>query len=97
MSQDITIEFSFEIETLDTIKENLINTKNISKEMIYLKEWLLNRRVNWDNSTWNRFCQDLCLNHPLKDLLHQDPIYAPGLHKAARLCRGCCFNGFSLS
>lgn len=74
MNQDVATEYDSELKTLDTIKKNITSSKNISKEMTCLKEWLLKKKRNWDKSTWDFFCQDVCLNHPLRDLLHEDPI-----------------------
>jgi len=67
-------EFSAELKTLDTIQSDINNSLKTRRQITFLHEWLLEKRTTWDKPVWHRFCKEVCLEHPLKDLLHLDPI-----------------------
>ncbi|MCA9153451.1 MAG: class I SAM-dependent methyltransferase [Pirellulaceae bacterium] len=55
-------------ERLDPDNQAIVN-----RAMTQLIEGLYHVRVNSSDQEWNSFVK-ICLNHPLKDLLHQDPF-----------------------
>ncbi|MCG8604590.1 class I SAM-dependent methyltransferase, partial [bacterium] len=59
---------------LDKSLGYLREAKTVEQGMNLLMAGLLDKRTEWDAQVWEEFCKKVCLKHPVRDLVHQDPI-----------------------
>ena len=62
------------LEILDESFEYLQNASTVAEGLDLLHEGLKNKREAWNPEKWQTFCNDVCLSHPIREMLHQDPI-----------------------
>ncbi|MFQ5638091.1 MAG: class I SAM-dependent methyltransferase [bacterium] len=74
MIRKINPEFQSGVHLLEQSYNLLQNTKTTKKGMDFLVKGLHAKRAEWEKSHWRFFCERICLSHPIRHLVHQDPI-----------------------
>ncbi len=62
------------LRLLDESYHYLEHPETVSEGMDLLFDALYAKRRETSKETWQLFCKNVCLNHPIKSLLHQDPF-----------------------
>lgn len=74
MIQKLKPELRSGLRLLERAHESLTRNGSVSEGMELLMSGLRSRRKRWKPEPWRHFCEQMCLSHPLKQLLHQDPM-----------------------
>ena len=62
------------LRILDESYHYLENPKTVNQGMDLLFDGLYTKRSESNKESWQNFCENVCLNHPIQSLLHQDPL-----------------------
>lgn len=62
------------LRILDEFYHYLENPKTVNQGMDLLFDGLYTKRSESNKESWQNFCENVCLNHPIQSLLHQDPL-----------------------
>ncbi len=62
------------LRILDESYRYLENPETVNQGMDLLFDGLYTKRSESNKESWQHFCENVCLNHPIQALLHQDPL-----------------------
>ena len=62
------------LRILDESYYYLENPETVNQGMDLLFDGLYTKRNESNRESWQHFCENVCLNHPIQALLHQDPL-----------------------
>ncbi|MCH7676678.1 class I SAM-dependent methyltransferase [candidate division KSB1 bacterium] len=62
------------LRILDESYHYLENPETVNQGMDLLFDGLYTKRSESNKESWRHFCENVCLNHPIQALLHQDPL-----------------------
>ncbi len=67
-------EYKSGLKILDEAFERFKHPKQINHGMDLLMYGLRIKRNEWGKNDWKFFCKNMCLTHPIRKSLHQDPL-----------------------
>lgn len=67
-------EFQTGLQLLHNSEQYLKNPKTVNKGMDLLSNGLSLIKKIWQTEKWKDFCDNVCLSHSIRSLVHQDPI-----------------------
>lgn len=74
MSKSLLPEFTSGLRILTESHQHLQNVETVESGMELLFNGLRIKRQEWSQETWQQFRNEICLSHPIRKILHQDPI-----------------------
>ena len=74
MDKNYQQEFQPGFQLLEKSEQYLKTPDTVNKGMDLLFNGLSEIRKEWQLEKWKYFCNNICLSHSIRSLVHQDPI-----------------------
>ncbi len=74
MDKSVQQEFQSGFQLLEKSEQYLKTLETVNKGMDLLFNGLSEIRKDWQTEKWEYFCNNVCLSHSIRALVHQDPI-----------------------